>query len=359
MILDHLQHPFSTIFHVILIPRLRLKYGHGERCLMCPEKNDECDVSGVFTDAVERYMAEYDQVYSESTVKDRRRELMRLCRIVGDLLEEGRVSTADPGSMTAQDVKEVAVALKASGVAVNTRVHALGRLNLLCKFCGNICVEHAKVRYPALFPSKRETRLGVLSRSDVNRIFSCAEAADGFTELRMHLSVTISLGAGLRPQEVRFVREDDFSEDLSELTVTHPKGADTFGEVRTVPVHPRTSAVAGRYLGLFRSRGMSGYLFQGPHGDPVASNTQRLWRSKVVEETGVDFDHRALRRTWGQGLLDAGLSEEEVSVLLGHASTATTAKYYARTREGTARDLAHKVWGRARGSGETVWNGRR
>ena len=273
---------------------------------MCPEKNDECDVSGVFAEAVERYMEEYDQVYSESTVKDRRRELMRLCRLVGDLREEGRVSTADPGDMTAQDVKEVAVALKASGVAVNTRVHALGRLNLLCKFCGNMCVEHAKVRYPALFPSKRETRLGVLSRSDVERIFSCAEAAEGFTELRMHLSVAISLGAGLRPQEVRFVSEDDFSEDLSELTVTHPKGADTFGEVRTVPVHPRTSAVACRYLELFRSRGMSGYLFQGPHGEPVAGNTQRLWRSKVVEETGVDFDHRALRRTWGQGLLDAG-----------------------------------------------------
>ena len=94
---------------------------------------------------------------------------------------------------------------------------------------------------------------------------------------------------------------------------------------------------------------MSGYLFQGPHGDPVAGNTQRLWRSKVVEETGVDFDHRALRRTWGQGLLDAGLSEEEVSVLLGHASTVTTAKYYARTRQDGARDAARRAWGRLRG----------
>ena len=68
---------------------------------MCPEKSDECDVSDVFAEAVERYMEEYDQVYSESTVKDRRRELMRMCRLVGDLREEGRVSTADPGSMTA------------------------------------------------------------------------------------------------------------------------------------------------------------------------------------------------------------------------------------------------------------------
>ena len=69
-----------------------------------------------------------------------------------------------------------------------------------------------------------------------------------------------------------------------------------------------------------------------------------MWRRSVSMATGVEFDHRALRRTWGQALLDAGVSEEEVSVLLGHASTATTSRYYARTREGRARDAARAAW---------------
>ena len=69
----------------------------------------------------------------------------------------------------------------------------------------------------------------------------------------------------------------------------------------------------------FHGRGLRGCIFQGPHGDvePVAGNTQRKWR---------------------------GVPEECVSVLLGHASTATTARYYARTRERSAIAAVRESW---------------
>ena len=69
----------------------------------------------------------------------------------------------------------------------------------------------------------------------------------------------------------------------------------------------------------FHGRGLRGCIFQGPHGDgePVAGNTQRKWR---------------------------GVPEECVSVLLGHASTATTARYYARTRERSAIAAGRESW---------------
>ena len=57
---------------------------------------------------------------------------------------------------------------------MNTRTHILWRLNMLCKFCGNMVVDHAKVRYPTLFPSKQEACLGVLEVSDYESILEFA-----------------------------------------------------------------------------------------------------------------------------------------------------------------------------------------
>ena len=51
----------------------------------------------------------------------------------------------------------------------------------------------------------------------------------------------------------------------------------------------------------------------------------------MVEGTGMELDHRILRRTWEQ-------------MLLGHASTATTNRYYARTRERSAIAAVRRVW---------------
>ena len=302
--------------------------------------------SGRFAEAVEGYLGEYAHVYAESTLKARRREFARLCKVVGSLHDRGAVTTDDPALMTVADIAAVAAEVRDGGCSQNTRVHMMGRLGMLCRFCGNMAVDQAKARYPALFPPKRETRLGVLSAEEAEALYRHAESARGFGDLRAAVSVVLPLASGIRPQETRFVRDSDLSRDLSELTVSHPKGLGTYGDVRTVPVHPRAAPVLERFLEEFHRRGMGGYLFQGPGGDPVAGNTQRMWRCAVSEATGVTFDHRVLRRTWGQGLLDAGVSEQEVSVLLGHASTVTTAKYYARVREDGARESARRAWGR-------------
>ena len=284
--------------------------------------------------------------YAESTIKDRRRELMRLCTTVEALSSSGAISTEDPAAMTLADVQVIAARLKRTDLSSNTRGHLLGRLNMLCKFEGNMAVEFAKVRYPTLFPSKKETRLGVLEPGEIAAIVRFSEGEHDYRGLRACVSVMISLAAGLRPQEVRHVMDSDFSADLSELRVGHPKGGDSYGLVRVVPVHPSAVPVIRRYLDAFHASGRSGYIFQGPHGDglPVAGNTQRKWREYVEAGTGLDLDHRILRRTWGQSLLDRGVPEECVSVLLGHASTETTARYYARTRERAAIAEVRRAW---------------
>lgn len=301
---------------------------------------------GRFRDAVDDFIDEYSLAYAESTTKDRRRELMRICATVESLAASGGISTEDPGALTTEDVKVIAARFKRMDVGSNTRGHLLGRLNMICKFSGNMSVELAKARYPTLFPPKKETRLDVLDPRDIERIREFADGDHDFQGLRACASVMIPLATGLRPQEVRYVRDVDFDARLTELRVAHPKGMDTYGLVRVVPIHPDGVPAIRRYLEAFHTSGHSGYIFQGPHGDgmPVAGNTQRKWREYVERGTGLDLDHRILRRTWGQMLLDGGVPEECVSVLLGHASTATTNRYYARTRERAAIDAVRRVW---------------
>ena len=295
---------------------------------------------------MDTYFEEYEAVYAESTLKDRRRELMRICASIEGMAAAGRISTDDPAMLSLADVKIIAASWKQSSMGSNTRGHMLGRLNMLCKFMGNGAVEGAKVRYPTLFPPKKEVRLGILEPQDVARIFRFAEQEHDYGGLRACVSVIIPLATGLRPQETRYVRDSDFSEDLAELRVSHPKGGDSWGLERIVPMHPDAVPIIRRYIEAFHGRGLRGCIFQGPHGDgePVAGNTQRKWRGYVEEGTGLDLDHRILRRTWGQLLLDRGVPEECVSVLLGHASTATTARYYARTRERSAIAAVRESW---------------
>ncbi|HUV61751.1 MAG TPA: tyrosine-type recombinase/integrase [Thermoplasmata archaeon] len=52
----------------------------------------------------------------------------------------------------------------------------------------------------------------------------------------------------------------------------------------------------------------------------------------VQENSGIGFELRTLRRTYGQQLLDRGVSLESVSLALGHSSTLTTERYYCRKK---------------------------
>ena len=265
-----------------------------------------------FADAVEEFMGEYELAYAESTVKARRRELMQLCREVESLHARGSISTDDPAAMTLQDVKVIAASVKGWEVSVNTRTHVLGRLNMLCKFCGNMVVEHAKVRYPTLFPAKQETRLGVLEVSDYERILEFASLpVHDYRQLRSCVSVIIPLATGIRPQETRMVRDQDIDLETLTLHVEHVKGEGSYGMPRNVPVDPRAAPIIRRFLDEFHSRGKRGYIFQNSRGRPVEGNTQRMWRRYVVEGTGVELDHRILRRTWGQMMEDRGMIHQE------------------------------------------------
>ena len=63
------------------------------------------------------------------------------------------------------------------------------------------------------------------------------------------------------------------------------------------------------------------------------ANRLRTMAQKLSEDTGIPFQIKMLRASCGQFLKDMGADIETVSKFLGHSSTKTTERFYARLRD--------------------------
>lgn len=282
-----------------------------------------------FRAAVNRYMAAYDGVYAATTYKELDRRFRRIERIFSEMRSSGEVSSTDPSKFTPEDVKSFAVHLKRSGITPGALQHDVGTLGVLCLFCGNDCVRLARARYPAAFPMYRKSRGSVLEEDEFNEIIRYAGTCSG-SDLRDAASVCFALGTGARPCEIREAIVSDLDLYSGVLFIRRPKGGDSYGSKRTVPVRPEVRGILSLYI---QSEGLRpNDLIFGIEGCVVSSNSLGVWRSKVCDACGIQFDFRKLRRTYGQYLLDEGWSLSDVSVLLGHTNVMTTNTFYAGPR---------------------------
>ena len=64
----------------------------------------------------------------------------------------------------------------------------------------------------------------------------------------------------------------------------------------------------------------------------------------IEKKSEVKFEIRTLRRTYGQLMLDRGVSIDAVSKSMGHSSTKTTETYYCRKSDAMVRDEIDRAW---------------
>lgn len=289
-----------------------------------------------------RYLEAYEGVYAETTWKELDRRFRRIEALLAGLKASGDVSTTDPASLTPEDVKALAVHLRrVRRISPAAQQHDIGVLGNLCLFVGNDCVRLARARYPAAFPIARKVRDSVLTSEEFAAIVRWSGSRTG-SGLRDAAAICLALGTGARPCEIREARVEDL--DLAGCTfyVRRPKGADTYGDRRTVPVRPEVRGILSLYIS---SSGLSpSDLLFGVDGHAASSNTLGIWRGKVCDGVGFVFDYRKLRRTYGQYLLDEGFSMEEVSILLGHTNVTTTNAFYAGVRPSRAVQNVLSGW---------------
>ncbi len=136
---------------------------------------------------------------------------------------------------------------------------------------------------------------------------------------------------GLRLEELRNIREGDFSEDLAELYVEKGKGDKT----RLLPVHPFLQKVLRRFMNSRAGAGpglsapVSPFLFPGKGEQPLAKS--RIYR--IVKECGKlaglkkRVSPHIFRHSFATHLHQKGADINRLAQLLGHANIEKTAIY--------------------------------
>ena len=287
----------------------------------------------------DQYMQIMRGVYSEHTWPVVYRRYKRQAREINEFRDQKKISSSSPQKMTEEDVLFFLSYRKAKKLSHSEMAKEIAAMNHLFQFCGNPAVSVVLSKNPLLRskgfkdprlpPLEDDVRKDLISRLD--------QVPDDWSHLRAYALVALCISTGVRPVEVRYADVNDIYTDTWDLDIRRPKGVDTYGEPRTVPIPPYAKSILTRYLkarSIFMKEHLdidTKALFPSYQSDDgyMSYNGLRQVRLLVESEIGVEFDFRTCRRTCGQYLADR-LEIEDVSVNLGHSSTRTTERYYGR-----------------------------
>lgn len=292
-------------------------------------------------------------VWADSTWKGMDRRLRRMGREIRGHYDAHRISTSSPRTMTPEDVRYHLVYRRNLGLTPSEYSHELTAMITFFDFCENTAVRVCLRKYPGLRPAREKVRYLPLDDDDLQKVLSSFSKVPELTEFRMirsYAMLAIFIGCGCRTKELRFLDIDDLDVESWTLDIIHVKGEESYGAPRTVPVPPVVRPAVSAFLDVRADhcRRGSAALFPPMYGNTtyLSSNVIRKILSFALEDLGIETDPRTLRRTFGQIYLDSGIdSIESVSVLMGHSSTATTERYYARRRNDAAIEAARRAWG--------------
>ena len=295
--------------------------------------------------AIGEYVEGHRTYLAEATLAERKRKLLSfagryesLCRYNPDL-------ERNPATWGEKEITVVLLDIRKRGWSLATQAKELENLQALLRFLGNGIVDKMKSTRPQLFPRRTATRGPSISEEQLREVMTAATEVNGWSGEVARFIVTAYAFTGLRPGELRKAEIGDLDPQNWTLRVRHPKGEAMYGEHRIVPIPaPMRPAVLAYLKARELMLAKKGLLEAKPlvcrSSDPTAFYSPmhlRRIKQKVEKISGVAFELRGLRRTYGQNLLNRGVPLETVSLALGHSSTLTTERYYCRKDADTAR----------------------
>lgn len=235
--------------------------------------------------------------------------------------------------------------------------HNVDALAALLRYVGNGSLKKARLKSPQQFPKYARSRLDPIADRDWKAIIESAEeVANGdFRKMVAYGFAVSGICTGLRPGELRLARISDIDLKRATLHAEEVKGKDRYGEPRNAAINPDGIEFLRRYLRVRAAKvakhnPTNEYLFpalKDRTGDGHYSQQVLPYLRKTVKaNTGIDFDGRMCRCTYGQHNIDQGVPLDAVSRMLGHRTTKTTETYYCRRTNESAVLETQKAWER-------------
>jgi integrase/recombinase XerD len=283
---------------------------------------------------------------AETTYAERERKLRMIARRFEKICAENPDLRRDPEDWTERELTAFILDMRRRGLSLGTQKKNLGHVQAILKFVGNPVLIRMKAQMPHAIPREHFVRGPSLKEDQVAKILSATESLKGYRgEVAGFIMATYAY-TGLRLSELRRARFEDLDTKAWVLRVRHPKGEGSYGDVRTVPIpgplRPRVERFLRARENMIAKKGQltAEPLIPRQRGGPNAYYSENAFEQiavKVRNASGVKFQFRTLRRTYGQSLLNRGVALPSVSLMLGHNSTLTTEKYYCRQDADSAR----------------------
>lgn len=292
-----------------------------------------------------KYMEANRTYLAESTYSERERKLRAIAQRFEELCNENPELEKDPGRWTERELSAILLDWKKRGLSLGTQKKNLGHIQAVLKYIGNGALDMMKANMPHAIPRTQYIRGPSLSENQLTEVIGATEDLKGWQGEVARFVLSMYAFTGLRLSELRRARFADLDPKTWTLTVRHPKGEGSYGEFRVVPIPDTIRPSLERFLNA-RARMLAekGCLEAEPliprqRGGPgyYSANGFEEIACRVRERSGVEFDYRTLRRTYGQMLLNRGVGLQSVSLMLGHHSTLTTERYYCRQDANSAR----------------------
>lgn len=291
---------------------------------------------------VENHLSELEGHIADGTLAVRRRRLIQFGKIFTELKNQSKISTENPKALTVKDI-DYFIGYRKKSVEASTILDDLAFLDQYLSSLGNNVIGKYRSEKHYHVPKKRHNRLPPLNDAAYTRILEKADAieTENWTMMSSYAIVLFCMCGGLRAKEIRMADADKLTinEKEAKIFLIHVKGEDSYGGPREAPIIPEAIPFLKRYMEARRMRldacGKKERALIPPiskRGGYLSYNSINKLKSRVEEDVGFNFDLRMCRRTYGQTLVDRGVSLEEVQIAMGHANPNTTYKNYCGKR---------------------------
>ena len=307
-----------------------------------------------FLNCANKYLQQVGESYAPATLNELERRYARMDKDLRMLEGKNKINSSNPVKMTPEDVLTYVGFLRSKGMEENGICHNLGPLSNLLNQFNNPAVQAFKKKYPHATPKKRMPRYSPLEEKSFSKILEKSRTIrqDNWETTKAYTLVILAISSGLRNKEIRMSNINDIDTNEWTIRVTHVKGEGSYGQPRTIPIRPEAKEIIPRFLKLRNKlveEKCPGNLALFPalrdnENGRLSSNILQKLKKIVETDTGMKFNLRTCRRTYGQISIDQGLNIEAVSVILDHSTTKTTEMYYCRKRQETAIREAQETW---------------
>lgn len=299
-----------------------------------------------FTALLKDFLAQRRIAWSESTYDERERKYRYLNRVFANLKSEGKIDTMNPTKFTEKEVYAFEAWMRERGLDSATKVKYRGLIKDFLLWNDNYVYDKL-VRKGYILTQRPQKEIVTIEEEEFQTLLNHARQNRKTWPQHVAYFLTAMYGyLGLRNKELRLSDLEDLNTSQWTFLVKHPKGENRYGKKRTIPVVEPLRPIIQEYLQIreqhLKKYGISNVQPLIPSvkkrkGNITIShysgNRLRVIARDLSKSSGIPFQIKVLRASCGQALKDRNAGIEAVSKFLGHGSTETTERFYARLRD--------------------------